>query len=267
MKIEFETMDLNPKEAAGLVALLTITHGMGILDALERAAADDERPTIAEVVAAHAPAPGATILAPDGYPTEDPDAAAAFGGASHGGLGGLISPASTTADRDSAGIPWDERIHASTKTKTANGNWTRRRNTDDAVFNAVMAELKGGAKEATAQEAFTNPTPSAVPAPPATGGFSAPVSTPEAGDQTSSSGPSAPTTASPSDVPPPPPAAAAGPVTFPTLMVKITKAKVPKDVVDGILASFDLKGVAALAQASPDTLAAVSALVDEHVGQ
>lgn len=79
---------------------------------------------------------------------------------------------------DSAGTPWDARIHASTKTTTANGVWTRRRNTPDATFNAVMEELKarGVAPAATpapaappAVQAAVNavmPGPAVPPAPP-----------------------------------------------------------------------------------------------------
>lgn len=43
---------------------------------------------------------------------------------------------------DSNNMPWDERIHASTKTKNKDGTWKRGRNVDDAVFAAVEAELR-----------------------------------------------------------------------------------------------------------------------------
>lgn len=52
-------------------------------------------------------------------------------------------PVNTAAPAfDSAGIPWDDRIHAGTKGTNADGTWKRRRNTPDAKFNAVMEELK-----------------------------------------------------------------------------------------------------------------------------
>jgi hypothetical protein len=41
------------------------------------------------------------------------------------------------------GLPWDARIHSSAKTRTASGDWTRRRNVPDDVFQSVTAELKG----------------------------------------------------------------------------------------------------------------------------
>lgn len=67
------------------------------------------------------------------------------------------------AELDSDGLPWDERIHASTKSKTAAGAWTKRRGVDDATRDAVIAELRE-AYPAPAQEA---PAPAPAPAAPA----------------------------------------------------------------------------------------------------
>lgn len=55
----------------------------------------------------------------------------------------IQQPAATGGAIDSAGTPWDERIHASSKQQTAKGIWKRRRGVDDNTFNAVMAELSG----------------------------------------------------------------------------------------------------------------------------
>jgi len=43
---------------------------------------------------------------------------------------------------DAAGLPWDSRIHASTKTQTRNGHWKKRKGVDDGTRRAVEAELK-----------------------------------------------------------------------------------------------------------------------------
>lgn len=75
---------------------------------------------------------------------------------------------------DSAGIPWDERIHASTRTTKADGTWTRRRNTDDIYYASVMAELTEAARAAEPAASPVPPTPAhvdgpavpAIPAPP-----------------------------------------------------------------------------------------------------
>lgn len=48
----------------------------------------------------------------------------------------------TAANLDSAGLPWDARIHASTRAKIANGEWRLRRGIDDTTLNKVLAELK-----------------------------------------------------------------------------------------------------------------------------
>ena len=46
-----------------------------------------------------------------------------------------------TGQVDSAGFPWDERIHSSTKSKKDDGTWTARRGAKDQVA-AVEAELR-----------------------------------------------------------------------------------------------------------------------------
>lgn len=46
-----------------------------------------------------------------------------------------------TGEFDSAGIPWDERIHAGTRGVNQDGTWKRRRNTSDVIYASVMAEL------------------------------------------------------------------------------------------------------------------------------
>lgn len=48
-----------------------------------------------------------------------------------------------TVERDSTGLPWDARIHASTKTKVASGAWTAKRNVDPAFKAQVEADLRG----------------------------------------------------------------------------------------------------------------------------
>jgi hypothetical protein len=44
---------------------------------------------------------------------------------------------------DSNGTPWDERIHSSSKTKTNDGIWKRRKGVSDELFDEVMLELSG----------------------------------------------------------------------------------------------------------------------------
>lgn len=270
MKFEFNTEVDGPKEAAALATALAVLHGTEVADALDAAASR------IEISGQPAPVVNNTVdvgKAADGYtdhladtppaPPPQPTAADAFADPAT-----AVVPVSDRA-LDTAGIPWDERIHASTKTQTANGQWTRRRNTPDATYDAVMAELKGAGKEASASEAFDNPTPSEAPAAPATVGSTETASTTVDTPATSTTGQTVTTAASPSSPPPPPPPTSA-PVSFPQLMVKITKAqtagKIDKATVDGFLASFGLDKIAGLASAGADTVAAVNAMVDEHVG-
>lgn len=50
-------------------------------------------------------------------------------------------------DRDKNGLPWDARIHSGAGTKTATGEWRKRKGVDAALVTAVEAELR--AKVAT----------------------------------------------------------------------------------------------------------------------
>lgn len=141
MKIKFDTATMTEAEARGLSAMLA---------AMFLAAHPAQHGVTINV--SHAPRPGETpetaipggrfdpnypgvdfrAPAPDGYPVDPEDAP--------DGTGYPSQPQSV--QRDVAGIPWDERIHASTKTTNKDGTWTRRRNTPDETFDKVMAELK-----------------------------------------------------------------------------------------------------------------------------
>lgn len=64
---------------------------------------------------------------------------------------------------DSSGLAWDERIHSAQRGTTNDGRWRKRRNVDDAVYNAVEAELRaryGQVAPVTApSEVVAMPTP------------------------------------------------------------------------------------------------------------
>lgn len=44
---------------------------------------------------------------------------------------------------DSAGIPWDARIHSESRATIADGTWRKRRNVPQDVYGSVLAELSG----------------------------------------------------------------------------------------------------------------------------
>jgi len=77
-------------------------------------------------------------------------------------------------DLDAKGFPWDNRIHAGTKRKNADGSWTAKRGVDPALVATVEAELRqvmgaapaaplAHAAIATVAAGFT-PTPTSAPA-------------------------------------------------------------------------------------------------------
>lgn len=81
---------------------------------------------------------------------------------------GPVAPVAP-GETDSNGLTWDERIHAGTKTKNADGRWKKRKGVDDATITAVEAELRAAAGNAAAPVVSgappASPAPVAIPAP------------------------------------------------------------------------------------------------------
>lgn len=69
-------------------------------------------------------------------------------------------PVDTTGLVDSAGLPWDERIHAETRATNGDGTWRKRRKVDPTVVAAVELELRGNSP------AGVSPPPPPVTMPP-----------------------------------------------------------------------------------------------------
>lgn len=172
------------------------SHALARMAAPEQFATPEQfAPAPALTVIAHADRPdvGAPVAPP--APLPDP-AAAAFGGAVAQAAPLLPSaapptpptppaapsaPTAATAqtavpgtvERDSTGLVWDPRIHASTKTKVASGAWTAKRNVDPAFKAQVEADLRGLPAPAAAAPAVPVAPPAAPLAP-------APVDMPQA---------------------------------------------------------------------------------------
>lgn len=74
--------------------------------------------------------------------------------------GAIIEPTETvdSAELDSQGFPWDERIHARTKTKITDGTWKLKRGVDQALVSQVRAE--SGQVSNTESVPPQEPTPS-----------------------------------------------------------------------------------------------------------
>jgi len=64
------------------------------------------------------------------------------------------TPPAAAPEVDSAGLPWDSRINASTKTMKADGTWKAKKGVDAAEKLKVEAELRGEAVVAPVVDAF-----------------------------------------------------------------------------------------------------------------
>jgi hypothetical protein len=133
----------------------------------------------------------------------------------HAAAGDLREPAELQQapgiDVDKAGLPWDGRIHASTRAKNADGTWRMRRGIEEALVAAVTGELRQ-----TMAPVIPQPPAQAVPAipkPPFVPSVVPPVPQASITPETALVG--AVLTASHSDVPA---------LTFPKLMQLITTA-------------------------------------------
>lgn len=67
--------------------------------------------------------------------------------------------ASALLDRDADGLPWDERIHSSSKARNADGRWKAKRGVPADVVERVRAELRGGAGQTTGPVTGSAPVP------------------------------------------------------------------------------------------------------------
>jgi hypothetical protein len=81
------------------------------------------------------PSPDATSASPPPPPPPVPAQDNASG----------VAPTTSGVQVDKSGLLWDARIHASTKTMTAKGMWTRRRSVTDDVVAQVEAQLRAAA--------------------------------------------------------------------------------------------------------------------------
>lgn len=146
---------------------------------------------------------------------------------------------------DTRGLPWDARIHARTKSKTANGQWKNARGIDAAEVTRIEAELRNLMAIPAAAPAVPVPPP-LVPAAPAI----APPSVP---------------------APPAPPASgatAASPSSFPELMLRISGAQTQRQLnqtqVSAVVAKYALPGIAALTQ-RPDLIPSFAADIEAQI--
>lgn len=143
---------------------------------------------------------------------------------------------------DSKGLPWDERIHASTKAKISDGTWRMKKQVDSALVTSVEAELRARVAAPRARQGEGAPLtllPDGTPKDPAaTFGWPFRAETPTAPEA-----PAAPAAT-------PAPSVAADPTTFEQIMPRITAAvtsgSLPATAIGAACAAVGLPSVVAL---------------------
>lgn len=161
------------------------------------------------------------------------------------------APAASPADRDVNGLPWDGRIHASTKVRNADGSWRAKRAVHPETVRIVEAELRQNAAAPAPGVTVTQAPIQDVPTPPA------PVDTTGA--------PPPPAAPTPPPPPPPAPATLSGPQLFARYMERVTAAQtgglVTTADVASIATGLGLVGTAGLLQ-RPDLVPQAEASLD-----
>jgi len=230
MQISFDTSLVSPDELTALIALCASLGGRlpangGTITVDLTADTGKLREVLAEVAADDVPVSPVAASAEGNAPSAQTDTANIAPSASENAPSAEsssqsdASPTTGNVELDTDGIPWDERIHASTKTTTADGKWRKRKNVDEVLYGQVHAEL---------QELHAAPLDD-TPPPPAS-------STPDENAPTDDT-----------DVPPPPvPDASAGFSEFPELVQAVAQYGLPYvklgqlagEVTDGLVAKF-----------------------------
>lgn len=136
------SVTLDPTEAQAAVAKVL------------RQAADEMAPTpplpqaapIAPSIAGAAALPIAPVVLPDTLPVSAsvplPPAPSPAAVVPAPPVSVAPSTPAVSVELDAAGLPWDERIHSSTKSKIANGEWKVKRGVSPATITRVEAELR-----------------------------------------------------------------------------------------------------------------------------
>lgn len=124
---------------------------------------------------------------------------------------GMVAPTTPASgvELDSKGLPWDERIHAGTKSKLKSGEWKAKKQVDPALVASVEAELRARVAATPAPVAAVQDAAAVFAAAPGVPAAPAPFVPPAA--------PLAPAA-------PAAPSVSADPTTFEQLMPRITAA-------------------------------------------
>lgn len=156
----------------------------------------------------------------------------------------------STAELDSTGLPWDERIHSGGKKLNNDGSWKKRKGIQESTFNTIAAQIRATLPVSAVPPATVVPPP--------------PAATPDAATAFQQAVPP------PSSAPPPPPAATTG-NPFVGLLQKITgriqagsltQAKVAECCKTLGIVDAEGNGSLPLAAQRPEMLDTLTALID-----
>lgn len=152
-------MSLEQALAANTAALQALTAALSASAVVRPNPAPSVQPvpSVAPFTAAAVPLPTAPVEQPDTSPAPTIAFAPAVLTAPSPAptAAPLTAPPAATGsgERDSKGMPWDGRIHASTKAKVADGSWRYKRGVEDATIAQIEGELRA-ALAAPAAPAF-----------------------------------------------------------------------------------------------------------------
>lgn len=165
--------------------------------------------------------------------------------------------AASAIELDSRGLPWDSRIHSSTKKKTEKGTWATRKGvgSNQVLINQVEAELRATLPQTTPQAATPAPVfPQAPAVAPTVTLPPIPVVAP-----TTPTAP-LPTLAPALSLPPAPPVPSV-PATFAeltqALQPQMLAGKITPDVMNMACMQVGVPGMMALHTATPDQIGAI----------
>lgn len=223
------------------------------------------------------------IYASEGFPIEPEEVYSPHTQVSDAPVATVPTPPAAPANPnlDANGLPWDKRIHSSSRAKVADGTWRYARNLDKALIATVEAELRAvqaipspavigvdvaSGPDATGVVERTDGAMTSATVTPA--GWPFGTGTPEAQDAAAlvQDAAPAPIIPLPSTVPPAP---TSQPMTFAQLMQHVTpllvSGKLTQPILQGVVEKCGLPHLAALG-ARPDLVETVKAAIDEAVG-
>jgi len=171
----------------------------------------------------------------------------------------LSSSSPTTIEQDAAGLPWDNRIHSRTKSKTSDGKWRYKREINDHIIQKVEGELRQALAAPIIEETIEIVKPVEMP----TVAANTYVPPPPVKPLVDLMPPIIST-------PPAPPAGTPAPsMDFPALMQKITAAlqsgKITSQTVISIVHKFGLPNLPVVGT-RPDLVPAIAAEIDKLIG-